>query len=158
MIYIALCILLCAVGHMVRDGWPTLHSTHLARGLGAAWCYFGALSLFSPHDAAALAAAVWIGFYFDMKHGEGQGPWSGTLHNLPYLILSGVTSLVPLDVALSAITGHYLIPWCLAGLVKPAIWWTAWAIKPDRFWSFLQPTRVAAITFGAVVGALFLLA
>lgn len=155
MTLIALCVLLCMVGHIVRDGWPPTNSTQLARFLGAFWCYFGAVAVHSTQWAAALAGAVWLGFYTDMKHGEGQG--AGAWRDVPYLLLSGVTSLVPLAILASWYHGWHYALILLAGIAKPPIWFAWWRARPDRFWSWCYPTRAAAITFGAVVGALLAL-
>lgn len=38
MIITATVILAFAIGHLVRDGWPALGSTHLARLFGGLWC------------------------------------------------------------------------------------------------------------------------
>jgi hypothetical protein len=148
-----LIVLLFAIGHMIRDGWPALGTTQGARALGAFVCFLGALLLFPLSVAALIGVSILLGFFTDVDHAQGQGPWNGTLTNLPYLLISGVSSVTPLAILLSA---WFMNPWYMAllaiGLVKPVIWFVSWAINPAQYWSFLQPTRVAAMTFGAVIG------
>lgn len=161
---IALCVLFFAFGHLVRDGWPALHSTHLARFGGAIWCFDGLLAVADPNTAFFLGAAVWAGFYFDMKHGDGQSATGW--RDAGFLALSGVTSLVPLFLvagghldlgALTYTLDFHYAPVLLLGLTKPAIWFAAWAINPARWWTPAYPTRVAAVAFGCVVAAATLL-
>src|SRR5258708_2585302 len=101
------CIALFAFGHVVRDGWPAWKdilaglvgtrfewvyhlSTQLARISGAVICGLGALMVHDWTMALELSGAILAGFYFDMKHGEGQG--ATTCDDAGYLALSGVTS------------------------------------------------------------------
>lgn len=135
----ALCILLVGFAHLVRDGWPATGSTQLARFLGGALCFAGALAVHSWQVAAVMAGTVWLGFYLDMKHGDGQGAdnWASA----GYLALSGVTSLFPL-----ALVTHWWL--AMFGIVKVPIWFGCWHV-PQRF---IYPTRVAAVSFGVVVG------
>jgi hypothetical protein len=149
-----LTILLFAVGHMIRDGWPTLNSTQAARALGAFVCFLGAWATLPIMLAAVVGAAVLVGFYCDTDHAEGQGPWNGNWSNALYLSISGVTSMAPLAVALTLwhMDAWYLVLLCL-GFLKPPIWFFWWTFNPNNYWSFLQPTRLAAMTFGASVGA-----
>lgn len=146
---LAACILLCAIGHLVRDGVPTTGSTQLARFLGAALCFGGALCV-HPWQAAALAgAAVYAGFYTDMKHGDGQG--ADTPASIAYLFLSGFTSLTPLAI----VTAPHGIVLCLAvGAAKPPIWVLAWLGNVSGKLPGVYPTRVAATAFGAAVGVI----
>ncbi len=168
----ALCILLCAVGHLVRDGWPSfrqletrlgadtwpawlrfiLNPTQIARVTGGLLVFLGALAVHAIGTAALLAGAVLVGFWTDMKHGDGQSATGW--RDAGYLLLSGVTSLVPLALAGWWIGGSTALLIMLIGLLKPPIWFGAWAVRPDRWWPFLDPTRVGAILFGASVGAL----
>lgn len=177
MISIALCILLCVIGHLVRDGWPpwresldaigrarwpswlqrATNPTQLARIAGALWCTAGAALLHTWGDSLLIGAAVLTGFYTDMKHGEGQGPddtRAHTWHNAPFLLVSGLTSLLPL--ALLAHWLHWsLWPPVLAwGALKPSIWFFSWWLSPNRWWGWLYPTRLAAMLFGALVGVI----
>ncbi len=164
----ALCILLFAIGGLVRDGYPPLHSTHGARALGATFCLAGALLVLPWLKAVLVGLGVWAGFYEDALHAAGQGPdntWISARHNLPRLLVSGLTSVLPV-----ALIGWWLIQerWGFlefAGLAKPVIWPVAWYIlpksgltrylilPPDYQESFFAPTRIAAMTFGAVIGA-----
>lgn len=147
MIGTVVCILVCAGGHVFRDGTPATGSTQLARFVGGFICFLGALAVQPPAVAAAFGAAIWLGFYTDQKHGDGQG--ADNLKSMGYLALSGVTSLVPLALAAGWLLGwrHLGIP--VAGLLKPPIWFFAWLAAPS--W---VPTRIAAAVFGALVGAL----
>jgi hypothetical protein len=163
---VALCIVIFALGHMFRDGWPALHTTHGARALGAVTCMLGAVFV-APYQAPIIGFGVWVGFYFDMKHGEGQGPDDsmGEIdHNLPFLALSGLTSLIPLTAAMVWFIGAHRWPLVFIGLAKPVIWPLCWYALPRsglmRRWilnaageSFFAPTRIAAMSFGAAIGA-----
>src|SRR4051794_38402009 len=124
---IAAAALLFAFGHVIRDGWPALGSTHAARALGAVLCGLGAgLATASVIDGAAIGAAVLAGFYLDSMHGEGQQ--ARDWRDLRPLVVSGLTSVLPLAVALIFLRS----PWCalllLVGLVKPGIWFAAWRV------------------------------
>jgi hypothetical protein len=141
MINTALCILLFAVGHLIRDGLPGTGSTHLARAIGAFFCMAGASAVLAPVPAVLVGLAVVAGFYFDRKHGEGQNARSAA--DTEFLMLSGLTSVAPLVL---------LVPWAvLAGVAKPPVWIAAWKVVPERRW--LSPTRAAATVFGALIGA-----
>jgi len=148
----ALCILLFAAGHMVRDGYPATGSTQLARALGAILCGVGALAVSSLSVSAMVGAAILIGFYTDQKHGEGQNArgWRDSA----FLLLSGVTSLVPLAASVAAIrfnpAAFYLL---LVGFAKPPIWFVSWRVAPTGPHIWLVPTRLAAMVWGAAVGA-----
>jgi hypothetical protein len=151
----ALCIFLFAWGHLYRDGYPATHSTHLARAIGGFMALAGAIGAIGPAWGAAVGLAIWIGFYVDQKHGEGQNATGW--RDVGFLALSGVTSLL-LAAAVLALRDvlAYRDPWgglfVLLGLVKPGIWFFWWRVRPDRLWSWLEPTRVAAINFGAFAG------
>jgi hypothetical protein len=159
----AFCIALFALGHLVRDGWPSLGTTHGARAAGMALCCFGVSFVHPDFAAALIGVGVWIGFYTDQKHGEGQQArgWA----DAGYLALSGVTSVLPLAVFVAAfdllpakfgnsgISGPYFEVLPLVGLAKPPIWFLAWFVRPDRWWPWAEPTRASAILFGAVFGA-----
>jgi hypothetical protein len=149
----ALCIALCAWGHVVRDGFPATGSTQLARLAGAFLCFAGALEM-QPHGwhAAVLAGAVYAGFYADARHGDGQG--ADNWRSIGFLALSGVTSLGPLALIAALVVKGSAGFLCLAGLVKPPLWWSMWRLAPDRWWAWAQPTRIAAGVFGMVVGGL----
>jgi hypothetical protein len=152
-LHVALCIALCAAGHLVRDGWPPLGSTQLARLAGAFLCFAGALEV-QPHGwhAAVIAGAVYAGFYADSRHGEGNE--ANSWRSIGFLALSGVTSLGPLALTAALVVKGSAGFLCLAGLTKCAIWPLCWWVKPDRWLPGVYPTRVAATLFGAVVGAI----
>ncbi len=146
-----------AIAHLVRDGFPALGSTHLARFAGGAIATAGAWTLTDLHMAAVLGSAVWAGFYTDMQHGEAnEGDWRPG-------IVSGVSSLAPLAVAAAVIVAPWWGTVAALGLIKPPIWRAAWALNPARIrrqdwyplWAFplAEPTRVAAMAWGALVGA-----
>lgn len=171
----AVCIGLFALGFLNRDGFPATGETQLARFVGAFWCMGGAAAVLSPVAAFAVGLAIWLGFYTDQKHAEGQQArdWK----DAGYLALSGVTSLTPLVVALSTrfldggaagwLVGLAFVVdlkvaaiGALVGLVKVPVYFAAWRLfgenengqrVPPFGWA--QPTRIAAIVFGAVVGA-----
>lgn len=155
---IAATILLCALGHLVRDGWPILGTTHGARLLGGFLCMLGGFLLTFAWPTTLLGAALYAGFYADFHHGEGQR--ARNPRDALALAISGISSLAPL----AAAAYWALAPgagWLwLAGLVKPAVWFAAWRLPigwsrdPD---GILQPTRLAAITWGACAGGLLAL-
>lgn len=146
---------LTALGHMIRDGWPPLGSTFLARLAGASVVGLGLLLFADWMTAAVLGLAILAGFYTDMQHGEAnKGDWTAG-------IISGCTSLAPLVVAAAGL--HMSLWWLAAlgiGAVKPLIWRAAWLLAPLQLYSsvpqrvadLLEPTRVAAAAWGAVVG------
>jgi hypothetical protein len=136
----AFVILLFAAGHLIRDGWPPLGTTHGARIIGAAVCGLGAALVAESLTAAITAGAVLAGFYFDRRHAEGQK--AQTPADTDFLMLSGLTSVAPV-VLLAPLA-------ILAGAAKPLVWRAAWAVVPESRW--LSPTRVAAMTFGALIG------
>lgn len=144
-----------AIGHMIRDGFPALGSTHAARLAGGAAVFLGLWIVTGWVEAAILAAAVTAGFYTDAQHGEAnRGNWvAGTI--------SGCTSIAPLAVAAAGL--HMNLWWLLVlvvGALKPPIWQAAWAIEPYRWrvwvpeWAepLFEPTRVAAVAWGVTVG------
>lgn len=148
-------IFLSAIGHVIRDGFPALGSTHLARLAGATVVGLGLLLFTDWMTAAVLGLAVLAGFYTDMQHGEAnEGDWTAG-------IISGCTSLAPIA---AAAIGLHMSPWWLAalgiGAVKPLIWRAAWLLAPLQLYTsvpqwvadLLEPTRVAAAAWGAVVG------
>lgn len=153
-------IVFSALGHMIRDGWPPLGSTLAARVIGAAVIWAGLLIVTDWMAAGALALAILAGFYTDMRHGEAnKGNWTAG-------IISGITSLVPLGIVASFLA--WSAWWgliVLAGVMKPIIWQGAWALDPGRYadmvpgWLAMvtEPTRVAAIIWGAWVGVLLLI-
>jgi hypothetical protein len=145
-----ICILLFAAGNIVRDGWPSLGSTHGARAAGAALCGLGAFAVsLDPVAAALIGAAILGGFYLDMKHGDGQG--ADTPASIGFLFLSGLTSLVPLAEALTLSRAALAVLVLNVGFLKPGIWLLAWRFLRGRTDWFL-PTRIAAGAFGAVIG------
>jgi hypothetical protein len=155
----ALCILLFAAGGLVRDGWPATGSTHLARFLGGFLCGLGVLAICAPLSALTIGSAIWLGFYLDQKHGDGQSATGW--RDAGFLLLSGVTSLVPLAGVAWWLSGdpHGLLV-LLLGLAKIPIWFGWWAIEGHHgerrmtgFWPWLQPTRLSAICFYAAIGA-----
>lgn len=141
-------ISLCALGHLVRDGWPILGSTHAARALGGFFCVLGGFLLTWDYTGALMGLALYMGFYADMEHGEGQRTrgWM----DVPYLAVSGVTSLLPLAAASWWLYGPWFALVALAGLLKPPVWFAAWRTVPIDW----QPTRIAAVTWGALCGGL----
>jgi hypothetical protein len=149
---LALCILLFAIGYLVRDGWPATGRTNLgSRPLGAVLCGLGTWCVAPWWVALVITATELLSFYTDQKHGEGQQATS--LKDAGTLAVSGVTSLAPV-----AFLGAYFNPYyalaLFAGLIKPLIWFSAWWIRPDRLWSWLEPTRVSAIIFGVLTGTI----
>lgn len=151
-------ILLFALGHMIRDGIPPLGSTHAARGLGGFCCILGGFLLTWDWCGVLLGAAVYAGFYSDMLHGEGHRA-RGWKDVLP-LSVSGMTSLAPLALAAALAVNPWLGLIVLAGAIKPPVWFAAWRLPvkwsgdPEGVW---VPTRVAAVTWGAVVGVLIVI-
>jgi hypothetical protein len=90
--------------------------------------------------------AIWIGFYLDQKHGEGQN--ANKPMDVFWLSLSGTTSL-----ALAALSIWYLtgIWWyVLLGFTKVPLWFGMRMYLPD--WKYIKPTGAAATLFGAIVG------
>lgn len=151
---ILVCGLLFAAGGLVRDGTPSLGTTHGARALGAFLCGLGALVATGNFIVMGIAfLGILAGFYTDQKHGEGQQ--ARDIEDAAWLAVSGFTSLVPLCVLAVVL----LSPWCalvaLAALTKPAIWFACWRVFKADTVSFSQPTRVAALVFGFVVGCAF---
>lgn len=145
---------LTALGHMIRDGFPALGSTHLARAAGGAVVFAGAW-VFAPLPLAIiLAAGVWLGFYTDALHGEAnEGNWFAG-------IVSGCTSILPLTILLAAALSAWWLFVLPLGVLKPLIWQAAWAVEPLRWrvwvpeWAerIFEPTRVAAVAWGVLVG------
>jgi len=150
-------IFFSALGHMIRDGFPALGSTLAARLAGATVVFVGLLIVTDWMMAAASALAVLAGFYTDVQHGEAnKGDWTAG-------IVSGCTSLAPVAVTAAALA--FNVWWLLIvvlGVTKPLIWQAAWRLDPGRFakrvppWAvpITEPTRVAAIMWGAQVGVL----
>jgi len=151
MISVIASVLFCAAGHLVRDGWPVLGSTHLARACGGLLCLAAALVVTGASlEGLLFGAAILVGFYTDMKHGEGNN--ATTLVDAGYLALSGATSITPLALAAWLIPGGswvaaLAIP--AAAILKPPVWFLARRINTYG----LPYTRVAAVAFGAAVGA-----
>lgn len=154
----AVCIGLFALGFLNRDGFPATGETQLARFVGAAWCAAGASAVLPPSLAFAVGLAIWLGFYTDQKHAEGQQArdWK----DAGYLALSGVTSLAPLALVGAWLFGLPYLALALVGPAKVPVYFAAWRLfgenengqrVPPFGWA--QPTRIAAIVFGAVVGA-----
>jgi hypothetical protein len=157
------CIILCAAGHLFRDGWPPTGGDALPRIGGGFLCGLGvALVVWSAGGSWFIPPAIWggiaIGFYIDQDHAAGQSAsgWSNVL----YLTISGLTSMAALAIAAVLIFSPSLeaTKWDMGlevlavGFAKPPIWFGCWFVNPARFWTFLAPTRVAATIFGAVVG------
>lgn len=141
-----LCVALFAWGHVFRDGTPATGSTQLARAIGGFICFLGALAVLPLDFAAVCGGATWLGFYADQKHGDGQG--ANNWKSIGYLTLSGVTSLLPLVLALVLWTANPKeAVFLIFGFLKPLIWFEAWLAVPR--WT---PTRIAAGIFGALVG------
>lgn len=168
--YTALAVLLCLIGHVVRDGTPALGNTQLARAVAGLICGLGALLLFPWPWAIVFWLAIWVGFYTDQQHGKGQNAGWGAnsaQEDIGWLSVSGLTSVIPL----ALIAYFYGLSWMIvvgivgaAGLYKPAIWFLMWEIN-NGYWPNLRfpawfrpvmspPTRPAAGLFGAYVGAM----
>lgn len=151
---ILLCGLLFAAGHLIRDGYPALGTTHGARALGAFLCGLGALAATGDFKVAGIAfLGILAGFYTDQKHGEGQQ--ARDIEDAAWLLVSGVTSLIPLALLLLVINPVSSLVCIAAALAKPAIWFACWRVFKADTVSFSQPTRVAALAFGFVVGCAF---
>lgn len=148
------------LGHMIRDGWPKLPRTFLARLAGGAAVTAGCLAVADATLALILGSAVFAGFYTDMRHGEGAlaDDWADWRD----LAISGVTSLGPLIAAAAWLVSPWWGFGIAAGLLKPPIWIAAWELDPGRFaklvpaWAagLTEPTRIAAVAWGALVGVL----
>lgn len=159
-----LAIPLVAIGYLIRDGFPALGSTHLARLAGGLWCIAAGALAWAGWHGCLLGLAIYAGFYSDMEHGEGHRARGWV--DVPPLAISGVTSLLPLALVMGlnppALLHGFLMPdWLAAGVVlaaglllKPVIWFAAWEFPYPVGHRLLQPTRMAAIDFGAVIGAL----
>lgn len=144
---VLLCIILFGAGHCVRDGWPATGHTHIARVLGAFLCALGAFLIqFNPLDAEIVFAAVGTGFYFDMKHGDGQG--ADNLKSYAYLLLSGITSLIPAAIAFYFYKHYIAYELAIVGALKPPLWGLSWKLLRNYQQTWFQPTRIAAIVFG----------
>lgn len=149
-----MCIVLMAVGHLVRDGWPPTGNTNFgSRPIGGIFCIFGCMSVFGAVVGGLLGLSVLIGFWLDQKHGEGHRARSWG--DAGYLAISGITS-----VAFTTGVAAYMFGWAAfvilaLGVIKPAIWNFYWHLPftwPNPSW--WQPTRMSAITFGACFGGL----
>lgn len=151
----ALCIAIFAFAHLLRDGTPAIqipHGTQYARAGGLLLCAGGGY-LVGGWMGALLGASVGVGFWTDAKHGEGQRARGWV--DVPYLIVSGVTSLLPLGLAAILISPYYGLV-VLAGLAKPVVWFGCWRLMPYEIADtpFFYPTRWAATIWGALVGGL----
>lgn len=163
------CLLLFTMGHLFRDGWPTTgHTNFGARPGGGAICTMGSLLValpwhlvpvtiplvgwvwFLPVLPLAVGGAVFVGFWTDSLHGAGQG--ADKPIDILYLTVSGVTSLIPLGVAAWFLVGHEYVWVVAAGLIKAPIWYSMYAVHPERWYYFFIPPRISAMIFGAVVG------
>ena len=138
-------ILLSILAHLIRDGLPPLGRTTYARLLGTILCVIGSLLTSYSWEGLVIGLAIGVGFWTDMKHGEGQQ--ARNLKDAGWLLLSGVTSLLPL-VIVSIYIDTMWITILLAALVKPIIWFSAWRIVT------VSPTRLAAGWWGLIVGIL----
>lgn len=148
-----LCVVLTSAGHLVRDGWPPIGMTNLgSRPVGGLLCILGCIALFGWAIGGALGLSVFIGFWLDQKHGEGQR--ARNWEDAGYLAISGSTS-----VAFATAVAWYFYGWpafvlSAMALLKPLIWNFYWHgfSWPSAGW--LQPTRMSAITYGAALGGL----
>lgn len=145
-------LLLFFIGHVIRDGFPSFGpgETTLARTVGGLACAAGGgMMMFSLWGVLA-GLCVGIGFWTDHDHAEGQQ--ARDLSDAFYLGVSGVTSLLPLAIMLTAFhwPNLYNLLVLVFGLAKIPIWFGCWAFVPQG--TVLQPTRVAAALFGVTVG------
>lgn len=147
----AFCVALFSLGHCFRDGWPATGHTHLARLGGAILCGLGACFSGGWEYGLIVGSAIWAGFYFDMKHGDGQG--ADNLKSFLFLALSGLTSLVPLAIALGFYSTPIYFALPLVGVAKDAIWPLCWKSGIDRLDPGHAAIRLAAILFGGLIGA-----
>lgn len=152
-----LCVSLITLGFVVRDGWPVLgHTNRSARPVGGFLCGLGGMALFNDYVGVAIGVALFISFFLEQKHGEGQRArdWS----DMKYLAISGVTLVaLPTAVLMSLVDVKAGFLGGFLGLVlKPVIWWVSWRVRPSDGW--WQPTRVAAIQFGIMYGMFLCLA
>lgn len=161
------------LGHVFRDGWPPTGQTQVARVSGALLCcvglYYPVLhGLGSPWVAGIagfnylfplyVAVPVLIGFFIDSDHARGQQArgWA----DAGFLLISGLTSVLPMIVLLSLlISGPYILGWSstilwplAAAFLKPPIWFLTkrWIPTTEPFFYY---TRVSAGLFGAAFGA-----
>ena len=132
------------LGHAIRDGFPSLGSTALARILGGTVCGIGLFFFYNWIEAIVLTLSVIAGFYIDQKHGEGQR--AAGVADFKWLLISGTTSVIATVIAL-AVFGYYRNAALLFafGLFKPAYWKIAWSLPAPQ-------TRWAAMIFGALYG------
>lgn len=155
MIAALLCIVavaLMAVAHVVRDGLPALGRTFYARAAGAALCVLAGGLAGLSWQGALMGALIGAGFWADMKHGEGAR--ARDLRDAAWLMLSGFTSVLPLAAGAGYMFGAALFSAValIGALMKPAIWFAAWALNLQGRWRSAEPTRVAAGVFGALIG------
>lgn len=149
-----LCALFCALGHVVRDGWPPTGSTQLARVLGGLACAVGvfALGWADWWHPALYSAAILGGFWLDHDHAAGQQ--CNAPIDILYLLISGLTSVSAIGVVgyfMTAVPLAVPIACAVAGVSKPFIWYGSYrAFPPGKSW--VAPTRFAAGLFGALVG------
>lgn len=173
----ALAGLASAGGHLVRDGTPPLGSTTLARvtgalapGLAVAPCFWVITRDWKMAAIAGggLAMQLLASYYLDQKHGEGQEfgrPGSSDTDAGAYAAISGTSSMMALLATSIGLFAHtreldfllFGVACLTLGMIgKPAVWWLSWKIipRPKRD-AALQPTRLAAVVWGALFGALY---
>lgn len=156
---IVLSLLSAAAGFVIRDGWPALGSTNLARLVGLVFLVIaaGAAGL-GPHQFI-LGVAAGLGFWADRLHAEGQQ--ARNAHDDLMLLVSGLTSFVPLAAAFFYFH-QFQFMWFTLGVacLKPVIWtlaWWAWRRAGESQSTWFVPTRVAAMALGVCMGALLYL-
>lgn len=149
---IAACSLLFAAGYIVRDGWPaTGYTNRGARPLGALLCGLGTFAVLLDWKLALYwTAAVLLSFYTDQKHAAGQN--AKTPMDFVWLTVSGVTSILPQILLGVVLFSNDFIALLAVGLLKPIIWDICWSSIPETVGSWVQPTRIAALSFGALIG------
>lgn len=146
------CLACFAFAHVIRDGWPPLGSTLYARLSGTCFCLLGGLLASFSWVGLASGLAVGIGFWTDMKHGEGARAQDNI--DLEYLFISGITSLAPLILLLAIVISPWMLLLSLAAFKKPPIWLCAWKWESLVLRDWYVPTRAAALTWGVWVGLL----
>lgn len=139
---------------VLRDGWPSFGPgrTQLCRIVSALICVAGGYLAVPNWTGAAYGLAVGLGFWTDRDHANGQQ--ARDAEDALWLAVSGATSVV----VLALLSGWLINPrvgigvFAAGAVIKPLVWFAAWrAFSPGTHWAV--PTRMAAGTFGALLGA-----